>query len=129
MTDIAKVLGLIVEICNSVENHTIFEYLILYFMKYKILAVLHFFGLGFIILLNYYFNSGVVDGKTVGDVSDQFQNLFTPAPYAFAIWGIIYLGLIVFGINLLKVAFNKKDNDKSIISKAAPWLTLANLGN
>jgi hypothetical protein len=38
------------------------------------------------------------NGQTIGDISNtQFANvLVTPANYAFAIWGVIYIGLICF---------------------------------
>lgn len=32
-----------------------------------------------------------IGGRTTGEVSKAYPNLFTPAPYAFAIWGLIYL--------------------------------------
>ncbi|MBK6917716.1 MAG: hypothetical protein IPH07_09975 [Deltaproteobacteria bacterium] len=34
-------------------------------------------------------------GHDVGEVSRRYQNLFTPAPYAFAIWGLIYGAFLV----------------------------------
>lgn len=41
------------------------------------------------------------NGLTIGQISDEFFSdiLIIPANYAFAIWGIIYLGLISFAIN------------------------------
>ena len=48
--------------------------------------------------LNYYTNANPLNGKTIGEVSDQYPTLFTPAGYAFSIWGIIYLGLIIYSI-------------------------------
>jgi hypothetical protein len=38
------------------------------------------------------------NGQTTGEVSDKFDVLFVPAGYVFAIWGLIYLGLLAFGI-------------------------------
>lgn len=45
-------------------------------------------------------NIAPVNGQTIGEISNTlFQNvLITPANYAFAIWGLIYLGLISFAI-------------------------------
>jgi len=40
----------------------------------------------------------VLNGRTTAQVSDLYSNPFTPAGYVFAIWGIIYALLIVFGI-------------------------------
>lgn len=94
----------------------------------KILAVVHFIVLFLLLFWNYCSNTGIINGKTVGSISDQYDNLFTPAGYAFAIWGIIYLGLIVLSIYMLITAF-REDNSGSFILKAAPTLTLAHLGN
>ncbi len=35
---------------------------------------------------------------TTGEISDMWVNYFTPAGYVFAIWGVIYTGLIAFTI-------------------------------
>ena len=47
-----------------------------------------------VIFWNYYSNTGAINDKTVGDISDDLYNLFTPSGYAFAIWGLIYLLLL-----------------------------------
>ncbi|BAZ44657.1 hypothetical protein NIES4102_16690 [Chondrocystis sp. NIES-4102] len=45
---------------------------------------------------NIFANVNPPNGLTIGEISNKFFNdiLITPANYAFAIWGIIYLGLI-----------------------------------
>ncbi|MDY7004208.1 MAG: tryptophan-rich sensory protein [Cyanobacteriota bacterium] len=50
--------------------------------------------------LNVYVNLAPPGGQTIGEISNTvFQDvLIIPASYAFAIWGLIYLGLISFGI-------------------------------
>lgn len=48
-----------------------------------------------LILWNYLANASVVYPLTIGDISRSVETLFTPAGYAFAIWGIIYLGIAV----------------------------------
>lgn len=35
-------------------------------------------------------------GKTTGEISANYPNLFTPAPYTFSIWGVIYILMAVF---------------------------------
>ncbi|MDQ3395254.1 MAG: hypothetical protein M3512_14230 [Bacteroidota bacterium] len=50
------------------------------------------------IFFNYYTNSITLNGQTVGDVSNQFPTLFTPAGYAFSIWGVIYFSLLVYAV-------------------------------
>lgn len=96
--------------------------------KNKILASLHLFILLALISWSYYSNSGVINNKTVGSVSKSLNNLFTPAGYAFAIWGVIYLGLIALGIYMIVRAFKGDGKDK-FIEKAAPPLILAHIGN
>jgi hypothetical protein len=38
-----------------------------------------------------------INGLNTGKISDGFHVYFVPAGYVFAIWGVIYLGLIAFG--------------------------------
>lgn len=37
-----------------------------------------------------------IGGKTTGQISEAYPNLFTPAPITFSIWGLIYLLMTVF---------------------------------
>lgn len=77
---------------------------------------------------NFLSNTGVIGGKSVGDVSDELDNLFTPAGYAFAIWGVIFLGLIINGIYQVMVAFgDNEEKQKNVLT--GPWLILANVAN
>jgi hypothetical protein len=39
-----------------------------------------------------------LNGQNTGEISDRFQVYFVPAGYVFAIWGVIYIGWIVFTI-------------------------------
>lgn len=81
-----------------------------------------------VIFWNYYANTGVINDKTVGEVSDNLNTLFTPAGYAFSIWGIIFLGLIVNAIYQIKIAFSQNTaKQKQILT--GPWLILANIAN
>jgi benzodiazapine receptor len=43
-------------------------------------------------------NALPLNGQMTGAISDRFKVYFVPAGYVFAIWGIIYVGLIAFGI-------------------------------
>lgn len=42
---------------------------------------------------------------TVGEVSDRYRSPFTPASYAFSIWGLIYVALLLMGAFGVKRAF------------------------
>jgi hypothetical protein len=39
-----------------------------------------------------------LNGQNTGEISDRFEVFFVPAGYVFSIWGLIYLGWIVFAI-------------------------------
>lgn len=43
-------------------------------------------------------NALPLNGLNTGEISDRFKVFFVPAGYVFSIWGVIYLGLIAFGI-------------------------------
>lgn len=51
-----------------------------------------------LIVMNFLSTSIPFGGKTVADVSGTFHTLITPAGYAFSIWGLIYLTLLVFAV-------------------------------
>jgi benzodiazapine receptor len=50
------------------------------------------------IIANLLSNILMFDGKTVGEISDAYPNLFTPAGYVFSIWGLIYTLLLLFAV-------------------------------
>lgn len=89
----------------------------------KLFALLNLLVLAFTIYWNYYSNTGNINGQSVGALSNEYANLFTPASYAFSIWGIIYISL--FG-NAIHLFFNKDEKD---VMTQFKWLSLANIGN
>jgi hypothetical protein len=80
-----------------------------------------------VIVWNFYTNAASINGNTVGELSNKYDNLFTPAGYAFSIWGLIYLGLVAHCVYQLLCAFSKRNDD--FIVQIGPWLAFANLGN
>ena len=51
-----------------------------------------------VILINYFAAQGYINNITPQIISNKYPTLITPAGYAFAIWSLIYLGLIGFSI-------------------------------
>jgi hypothetical protein len=51
-----------------------------------------------VIILNWLASLGYINGIMPGTISDKYPTSITPAGYAFAIWGLIYLGLIAFSL-------------------------------
>ncbi|MEQ8549754.1 MAG: hypothetical protein RIC03_17710 [Cyclobacteriaceae bacterium] len=82
--------------------------------------------LAFTLWANYWANSGAMNGHTVGEISRQYNSLFTPAGYAFSIWGIIFLGLIALVINQWIQVANGRDAE---VNRAGIWLAVVNLLN
>jgi hypothetical protein len=120
-------------------------------MKTKFFAIANLVSVIFLIAWNGYANTGNYNGKTVGELSAEYSNLFTPASYAFSIWGIIFLMLVVFGVYGVVTAFARHpepaagkakppetiDGQTSttkiagyrtdFVNTTAPWFLLANI--
>lgn len=87
-------------------------------------------GIAFVsmIYINYLSNTGLINGNTNALVSREVQNLFTPAGYAFSIWGIIYL--LVFGFVLYQgMGLFVKKRDHTIASKMGWWFVISCAAN
>jgi benzodiazapine receptor len=65
------------------------------------------------------------NGQTTGEISDRFPILFVPAGYVFAIWGLIYLGLLAFAIYQVLPA----QRSIKVLDEIAPLSWLASIAN
>ena len=75
---------------------------------YKNSAIFNLIGYLMVIAVNTMASLGILNGKTPADISDAYDNLFTPAGITFSIWGLIYLSLLGFIIYQLRLAFSGK---------------------
>lgn len=64
-------------------------------IKYKKNIVISLFFYVIMILVNYLGGAGYINNSSQGDVSRSFTTMITPAGYAFSIWGLIYLLLLI----------------------------------
>lgn len=94
----------------------------------KTLQISNILAFVLVIFMNYLSNTGVLNNTTIGGISDNVRSLFTPAGYAFAIWGIIYLLLLGFIIFQSRSLFVKVKNDDFIL-KTGWWFVLSCLAN
>jgi hypothetical protein len=62
-------------------------------------------------------------GATVADVSDKYPTLFTPAGFAFAIWGLIYGTTLLYAVSALLPS----QLDVRLHDRVAPWLLATNV--
>lgn len=70
-------------------------------------------------------NALPINGQNTGQISDRFDVLFVPAGYVFAIWGLIYLGLIAYTVFQALPA--QKENPRL---RAVGWIyLLASIAN
>ncbi len=77
------------------------------------------------LIVNSLANALPINGRTTGAISDSFPVLFVPAGYVFSIWGVIYLGLIAFGV--YQALPSKRDNPRLV--RAGWWFSAANILN
>ncbi len=96
-------------------------------MRKKTLAILNAVFLVITLVMNYLSNTGYFNGNTMKTVSDRYHNLFTPAPYAFSIWGLIYLFLLAFIIYSFVIL--KREKESRIISQVGFWFLITCIAN
>lgn len=96
--------------------------------KQQLLSLLNLTSVLLAIGVNYYSQMYKINGNTVSDLSDKYSNLFTPAGYAFSIWGLIFLGILIYAGYQFYLTYSKGQT-MDFISQAGGWFALANLGN
>lgn len=77
------------------------------------------------IVINGLANALPFNNLTTAEISDRFQVYFVPAGYVFAIWGLIYLGLIAFAVFQALPAQRENPCLRAIF----PWFVLTSLAN
>jgi hypothetical protein len=94
----------------------------------RVLQILNILTLLLTIGVNYIFSSGQHIAASMKSISSKYDNLLTPAGYAFSIWGVIYLALFCFSMYQARSLFSKTADD-SIVDKIGPWFILSNVLN
>lgn len=61
-----------------------------------LLAVLNLIGYVMVVVVNILATAIPLGGKTTGQLSDQYPNLFVPSGLTFSIWGVIYILLAIY---------------------------------
>lgn len=84
-------------------------------------------GIAFVsvVFINYLSNTGLMNNTTIGEVSDSYRSLFTPAGYTFAIWGLIYLLLFGFIIYQGRSLWSKSVKNEDFILNTGWWFILS----
>lgn len=95
--------------------------------KSKIAAIINLILCTAMISLNAVAGSKGLFGNTVGDISNQLGNFFTPAGYAFSIWSIIFLSQLILAVYLLNEVFRKNSSRHDKTLKYYVKIHLANM--
>lgn len=77
------------------------------------------------IVINILANVLPLNGQNTGAISDRFSVFFVPAGYVFSIWGLIYIGLLLFAI--YQALPSQRDNPR--LAKIGYWLAFSSLAN
>ena len=77
------------------------------------------------IVINILADALPINGLGTGAISDSFHIYFVPAGYVFAIWGIIYIGLIAYAV--YQALPSQKENPR--MQATGWWVVLGDLAN
>jgi hypothetical protein len=94
----------------------------------KKLSILNFLSVILVIAINYLAQVGRFNNNTIASLSTEYDNLFTPAGYAFSIWGLIFISMFFYTGFQLYTAFSSNSDSDNII-KTGYWFVIANLAN
>ena len=94
-------------------------------MKDKLRQIIGIITIIATIAINGLANALPINGQNTGEISDRFAVYFVPAGYVFSIWGLIYLGLIVYAIFQALPA--QRENPR--LRATGWWIFLGGLAN
>ena len=90
------------------------------------LLILNVVTLAITLVMNWLANALPLNGRNTAQISDAFSaNVFAPAGYVFAIWSVIYLGLIAF----VAYQFTPAGRVSPAVRRVGGWFALSNIAN
>jgi len=81
------------------------------------------------ITVNALANAIPINGKSTGEISDYYANLFAPAGITFAIWGLIYILLAVFSIYFILKINQVPEHLKENLTKIGLLFSVSSVAN
>jgi len=92
------------------------------------LTILNLLSVILVIIVNYFSQTLQLNNNTIGSLSQEYRNLFTPEGYAFSIWGVIFIALLAYcGYQVYAAFFSSREDD--FIIQTGPWFSIANFAN
>jgi hypothetical protein len=81
------------------------------------------------LIVNILANALPINGKTTGEISDSYPNLFVPDGYVFSIWFLIYVLLALFCIYQGKDLLKTEKEELPFLDKVGYFFIIANVAN
>ena len=81
------------------------------------------------VIMNILANTLPLGGRTTEEIAQKYDNIFTPAGFTFAIWGVIYLLLFLLLIYLIKGFFQKRQKTIKVILQLKGYFLFSSLLN
>jgi hypothetical protein len=95
----------------------------------KNLQIANIIGLIAVLVLNTLAVTLPLAGRNTGEISDLYPNLFVPAGYAFSIWSVIYILLIIFIVLQAKGLFKKDQPAPDFVGQIGWWFVVSCVAN
>lgn len=82
------------------------------------------------VTLNALANIIPINGRNTGEISDSYNNLFAPAGFTFAIWGLIYFLLAAYSIYQLGFFQKRLNNNKGqLMDQIGIYFSISSVAN
>lgn len=97
--------------------------------KWLMLQILTTVSYLFMVTINALANILPINGVRTGDVTDAYPNLFAPAAVAFAIWGVIYMGLAIMILYQLGLFKGKTGVNQEVFQGIGHYFWISSFAN
>lgn len=94
----------------------------------RLLQIGNVIALGFALIMNLLTGAQLIGLPAINDISDKYATPLTPAAYAFSIWSLIYVLLIIFVIYQAR-DIRTLDKKNDLPTKIGPWFIIASICN
>lgn len=94
----------------------------------KVWQIGNIISLIFALLANFLVGAQILNVPSIRDISDKYATYLTPAGYAFSIWSLIYLLLVVFAVYQARDFFKPKD-ENTLPESIGPWFIISSICN
>lgn len=82
----------------------------------------------FALVANFVVGAQLLSLPSISEISDKYATYLTPAGYAFSIWSLIYVLLVVLAVYQARDLF-KPRRDNTLPQQMGPWFIIANVCN